>query len=367
MNERRREAAHLGRRLAGHRRREARTAVALLELERRPGYRLLDAGLGGPYATARTTRDRLWRDYARYTGELAAAERVRDRRRVRAVADVGALRRSLDRADAVLADLGTGVGELAVFATSCEQARSSVLAALAPVAERLGRARHAVARLELHDDDPDAIATRALSARAAELERAAGADPLALSAGVVVPLDDAVGALCLRLDALMALRAGWSTVAGELDRELDAIAAHRTRVSRMRARAGAELRDTVPARPPDRGPELRALRAAVPEANGWRKRHDAVGALRAGLAGTRRELDATAALVAQLLDRRDDLRGRFGAYRARTRRLGWTDDPELAELAERIGTRLWAVPSEIARATRDLAAYRRRLALLSTR
>jgi hypothetical protein len=370
MNERRREAAHLGRRLARHRQREARTAVALLELERRPGYRVLDAGTRGPagaYAAARAARDRLWRDYARYTGDLAAAERIRDRRRHRrrAAADADALRRSLDGADAVVAEVGAGLDELGAFATRCERARSSVLDALAPVAERLVRARHALASLELVDDDPDAVAARELTARAAAIERVAADDPL--RAGPVSPLGDAVGALCLRLDELVRLRATWSTVPADLGREIDAVAARRTRVTRARARAGAELRDTVPARPPDRGPELHALREAVTAATGWRERHDAVVALTGRLAEARRELDATAALVAQLLDRRDDLRGRFGAYRARARRLGRDDDPELTELAGRIGTRLWAVPSEIARATRDLAAYRRRLALLGAR
>lgn len=367
MSERRREAAHLGRVLARHRQREARTAVALLELERRPGYRLLDGGTttgvtAARWSAARRTRDRLWRDVSRWSRVLAAAS-ARQRRRPSAD-DVADLRRLLQEADVLGAAVHRPLATLQALAAACETGRASSLAALAPAAERLAGARRAVAGLGLAGGDPDAVAARELTARAAELERAITTDPLGRH---LVPLAEPVDALCARLDAIARLRDGWDALPARLDRDLDAVAALRARVVRARARAGAELRDTVPALPPDRGAGLRELRDAVPGATGWRERHDAVVAVAEGTAAARRELDATAALVAQLLERRDDLRGRYGAYRARTRRLGCADDPELTELAARIGTRLWAVPSELARATRDLAAYRRRLAVLGAR
>lgn len=353
MNERRREAADLGGRLARHRQRQARTAVALVELERRPGYRLLDAATHGRTgercAAARATRARLWRDFARYT-DLVGATSAPTRGR-------------LDDADALVTGVRAALHALQALASACETARSSALAALVPVVERLAGARRTVAVLELAADDPDAVAATELTARAAQCGRDATGDPLA-SPATHGP-DGPVAALCARLDALVRLRDGWSAVVADLDRQVVDVGDRRARVLRERARAGAEVCDTIPARPPDRGPELRALRAAVSAADGWRGRHDAVVALRERVADARRDLDARAALVAELLDRRDDLRGRFGAYRARSRRPGHGDDPELTELAGRIGTRLWAVPSEVARATRDLAAYRRRLAALS--
>lgn len=352
MNERRREAARLGRRLARHRRRQARTAVALVELERRPGYRLLDAATHGRTAercaAARATRDRLWRDFARWT-DVVAAEPTQGR---------------LADADALSGGVRAALQELRAFASACETARSSALAALVPVAERLAGARRAVAVLALAADDPDATAAAELTARASQRDRDAAGDPLGPAPPVPAAAVEALGA---RLDALLCLRADWRAVVAGLDRAVADVDDRRARVLRARERAGAEVRDTLPARPPDRGPELRELRAAVAAARGWRERHDAVGVLRERAADAGRDLDARAALVAELLERRDDLRGRFGAYRARGRRTGYADDPELAELAARIGTRLWAVPSEIARATRDLAAYRRRLAALDAR
>lgn len=371
MNERRQEAAHLGLRHARHRRQEAGTAVALVDLERRPGHRLLDGRTHGRTAercvAARATRDRLWRDFARYTDLLAATDR--SGRLLRG--DPARLRALLDDADASLAGVRGALHELQALASACETTRSSVLAALAPVAERLACARRTVAALGLARDDPDAVTAGELTARASELERDATGDPLAFSGTpgpvVVAAVAGPVDALRGRLELLARLRDGWDATVAGLDRDVERVAERRARLVRARAGAAAELRDVVPARPPDRGPELRDLRGRVTTVDGWRDRHDAVVALRERLSAARRELDATATLVAQQLERRDDLRERFGAYRALTRRLGFAGDPELTELAAHIVARLWTVPSEVARATRDLAAYRRRLTVLAGR
>jgi hypothetical protein len=67
-------------------------------------------------------------------------------------------------------------------------------------------------------------------------------------------------------------------------------------------------------------------------------------------------------LITGLLDRRDELRGRLDAYRAKAGRLGLAEDIALTELHQRAHDLLWTSPCDLRRATVTLADYQRAIA-----
>jgi hypothetical protein len=70
----------------------------------------------------------------------------------------------------------------------------------------------------------------------------------------------------------------------------------------------------------------------------------------------------TTALITGVLDRRDELRGRLDAYKAKAGRLGLAEDAELAELHQRAYDLLWTSPCDLRGATKALADYQRAIA-----
>jgi hypothetical protein len=67
----------------------------------------------------------------------------------------------------------------------------------------------------------------------------------------------------------------------------------------------------------------------------------------------------TTGLITGLLDRRDELRGRLDAYKAKAGRLGLSEDGALTELHQRAHDLLWTSPCDLRRATVTLADYQR--------
>jgi hypothetical protein len=70
----------------------------------------------------------------------------------------------------------------------------------------------------------------------------------------------------------------------------------------------------------------------------------------------------TTGLIAGLLDRRDELRGRLDAYKAKAGRLGLAEDTALTDLHQRAHDLLWTSPCDLRRATVALADYQRAIA-----
>jgi hypothetical protein len=68
---------------------------------------------------------------------------------------------------------------------------------------------------------------------------------------------------------------------------------------------------------------------------------------------------ATTGLITGLLARRDELRGRLDAYKAKAGRLGHAEDTGLTELYQRAHDLLWTSPCDLRRATVALADYQR--------
>ncbi|MCW2883303.1 MAG: hypothetical protein JWL58_165 [Streptosporangiaceae bacterium] len=66
--------------------------------------------------------------------------------------------------------------------------------------------------------------------------------------------------------------------------------------------------------------------------------------------------------IAGLLDRRNELRGRLEAYRAKAGRLGLVEEPEPARLYEQAQELLWTSPCDLRQATVAVAAYQRAVA-----
>jgi hypothetical protein len=70
----------------------------------------------------------------------------------------------------------------------------------------------------------------------------------------------------------------------------------------------------------------------------------------------------TTGLITGLLDRREELRGRLDAYKAKAGRLGLAEDTALTDLHQRAHDLLWTSPCDLRRATVALADYQRAIA-----
>ncbi len=69
-----------------------------------------------------------------------------------------------------------------------------------------------------------------------------------------------------------------------------------------------------------------------------------------------------AGLITGLLDRREELRGRLGAYKAKAGRLGLAEDTALTDLYQQAQDLLWTSPCDLRRSTKALADYQRAIA-----
>ncbi|MEV4679013.1 hypothetical protein AB0K34_45840, partial [Actinomadura sp. NPDC049382] len=67
----------------------------------------------------------------------------------------------------------------------------------------------------------------------------------------------------------------------------------------------------------------------------------------------------TTGVIRGLLDRREELRGRLEAYRAKAARLGHAEDAELARIYEQARELLWTSPCDLRKATVSLSGYQR--------
>ena len=74
-----------------------------------------------------------------------------------------------------------------------------------------------------------------------------------------------------------------------------------------------------------------------------------------------RQAEAARDAARAVLDRRRDLRGLFGALRAKAAAVGRADDPELAAPANQADELLRRRPTPLAAAERLVAEYQRRL------
>jgi hypothetical protein len=399
MTEDRRGAAWLEAELSRREDAEDRMAASLLELDRHPGHQLLSGctptgTTGARWGAAQQALAGLWRDFAAHRATVRAARDVRGRRVRPGERELADLHRLLvepaieiDRTAVALAERGlTGApervesialdalgarmerafGEVVAVVADADAARTAFLAALVPVLEHLADARRLAAGLGLAAGDAEAGELAALTDRAAELARAAATDPLSCTGA---PATDAVAAVRAGAAALSARLAGygaqrdrWDADRAGLRRDVEALARLRTETERTRARAADLIAAALPPLPPDELPGIREALATLDTTTAWAGRAS-------GLAEARRTLDTATdrlrtahELAAGLLERRAELRGRFGAFRARATRLGRAEQRQVLALDAEIERLLWTRPCDLAAATRALASYRQHLA-----
>jgi hypothetical protein len=370
-------------------------AASLVELERHPGYRLLETitptGVTAQrWAAAQDRMAGLWTDFSRYQAVLAEARAIRDRRARPGPAEVVELRRllrepSIELARTVVQRRLTGAVERVETITleqlaermevayaavdelvgACDVQHRAVVGGLSPLLERMRAARALAAGLATGPDDrPEGAAIAAAGARLDALA-AAATDPLAPAGGAaptLAGLDADVAALTARLERLMTVRDGWdgrlAAAAAALD-ELEQLAGQERRV---RARASDRIAGHGLVPPADPLPMLRERLDRIAAVPGWPARARRIDDLDAAVSAAGATLRAAVERADGLLQRRAELRGRFEAYRAKAARLGLAELPELWSPARDAERLLWSRPCDLAAATRALNAYRRTLA-----
>jgi hypothetical protein len=383
------EAGALARALDRHQVDATAMANALVELDRHPGHRLFSSTLSSGvtaerWAAAEVTFAGLWRDFDTYRAVLADAERVRGRRSKLGPAEVAELRQLLvepsvevSRRAVPLPERGlTGAAEqiesitlaalaarmsdayrqVSELAVRCDELNSTTLQTLAPLLEQARRLADDDAVLE---QEPAPVVLRVR-----EIEQLAGNDPLALANR---SLNDTLASLSAelaeeraRVDRMLVLRERWEQVRAELVESTRALADLRVAAADDYAAAAERVVGELPALPVDRAPRLRAAVARLDDLS-WAERDAGTIEARRDLAVADAELRAARQLATGLLERREELRGRFGAYQARAVRLGLAEEDAVMVVAERIKATLWRRPSDLAAATRDLADFRRLL------
>jgi hypothetical protein len=394
----RRGAARLDAELARREDAETRMAAALLELEQHPGHVLLSGGAptggtGQRWAAAQAASAGLWRDFTAYRSAVRAARAVRERRARPGERELAELRRLLvepsieigrtavalpergltgapERVEMIsLGELGARMEEaftqVSRLAAETDAAHTAFLAELVPVLERLADARRRAAELGPgHAEAPEAAALADLGDRADALHRRAATDPLARAAVApeLAALATGVRDLADRLDRTAAQRDRWEADLDALRRDLAGLGRLRTEAAATRDRARELVVGQLPALPDDDRAALRAALDRLERTPGWAARTAGLAALRVAVADATTALRTAHDLAAGLLERRDELRGRFSAFRARATRLGRAEDPEVLELDEQLRRLLWTAPCDLAATTRALAAYRRHLA-----
>jgi hypothetical protein len=256
--------------------------------------------------------------------------------------------------------------ETARMVATADEVWSALLTRLGEV-EKAGRAVEALhASLGVREPDAERISQQLLAVR-----EAVRADPLSLSSGGradtgrIEEIGRELAAQRGRLEDAVRIR-------DEHDERVRGIEATIALVEAAEHEA-VEARDKVLAKIASPAlPELPVLAAPL------RDRLAALGALRDDdrwleLATRAAELERAAAtalererqttgLLTGLLDRRDELRGRLDAYKAKAGRLGLAEDTDLTDLHQRAHDLLWTSPCDLRQATVTLADYQRAIA-----
>ncbi|GIH25153.1 hypothetical protein Aph01nite_34630 [Acrocarpospora phusangensis] len=365
------------------RRAEERDRISddLLDLDSHPAYQLLEgARLTGEtrrhWDEAQARAVTLWWLFDAYRGVLDRAQKLRAGK-----PDLAALtgllagpsvelkpenvpveKRSLLRAAGEWITLDTVVARMdAAYRDVAETvaAADTAWGALLPRLDEADAARRSAQDLlrDLDGDDPE------LDRIGAGIDRVRAeitADPLG-SAALGGELDGLIADLTARralLEQAARIRADYGDRARRLG---DRIA----RVAEAENEARS-IRDTVlvkiasPALPalPDQAAALRDRLGALRTARDrWLelagRLTELEGAVDEALARARSATES----MAGLLGRRDELRGRLGAYHAKVVRLGHGEDAALGELYGRARTLLWTAPCDLRQATVAVAAY----------
>ncbi|QKG26064.1 hypothetical protein ACTIVE_7717 [Actinomadura verrucosospora] len=374
-----------------------RISTALLELEGHQGYQLLNgAALDGKTRRVqdevRARMAELWALFDHYGRVLGEAEQLRarhsrpDRQRLAELtrllagpsvelpaAEVPLERRTLlavpsgERLtlQAVVARMTPLYEDVAKTVAGIDAVWSALLSRLADVEAEQRTAAGLLASLGGTDPDLDRL-TAELGTVAAVVR----GDPLALASGGradtgrLDALRTALADVRRGLEEAHRLRDGFADRIAGLGTVLDELRGTEAEARRVRDEVHAKIASPVLPDAPDMSATLADRLSAVgrpphgaARGGGWNDLAERVTdlerAMNAALDQARQDVE----VVRGLLDRREELRGRLQAYRAKAARLGGSEDAELTAIYERARELLWTSPCDLREATATLAGY----------
>ncbi len=375
----------------------------LLDLDSSFGKQLLaGAALAGTtkqcWEAAALTLAALWETFSAYSAVIdRAVTAMAGRVGSRELAEIAALltgpsvqltRRAVPMARRDLADAGghdqlplsaavarmrTAFAAVTKVAAAAEQVWNEIAGPLDAAGADLGRA---AAGLSTLGDEALAGEVAAAQAELARLRGALNTDPLAFWSGgrVVISaadwLRDRAAAAAARAAALGRLRDGARRRIAEVTAAAAAARTARSDAAARWERAAAKIAASAlpppPAEPQDLSARLGALDALL-AAGRWTRLESELDLISRQLASVTSQFRAAERTVAELLGRRDELRGLLGAYKAKAARLGAVEDPLLAPVYDRARELLWAAPCDLAAAAAAVTGYQQAVLAIGAR
>jgi hypothetical protein len=256
--------------------------------------------------------------------------------------------------------------ETAGMVASVDEVWSALLTRLGEVEEAARAVEALHGSLAVREPDFDRVA-RLL----AGVGEAARSDPLSLSSGGQADTSriDEIGrdlaALRGRLEDAVRIRDGHDERARGIEATIELVGATEHEAAQARETVLAKI--ASPALP-DLSPLSASLRDRLAALEGlrregrWLELATRAAELERATTTALDQARETTGLITGLLDRREELRGRLDAYKAKAGRLGLAEDTALTELHQRTHDLLWTSPCDLRRATVALADYQRAIA-----
>ncbi|MCO6010693.1 hypothetical protein NE236_37620 [Actinoallomurus purpureus] len=361
-----------------------RITSGLLELEAQQGYKLLK---GAPLTGV--TADRwnelgegmasLWRLFEAYGRVLGRAEEIRARRKKPDDAELAELARllrgpSIELPTQIPLEKRTLLGPSAehlslddvvtrMTALYEEAARmiAEVETAWSALLTRLDRAAEAARAVEgMLDSLGSEPEYDRVMGELDGLRETVRTDPLSIRPAAFDGVDAALGALRPRLEEAVRVRAEYDVRLRRIENTIGLVRAAEDEARLVREQVLAKIASPVLPDLPESSAALADRLAAMGTVRGrWTDAAERVARLEEAAAGALEQARTTVRTIAGLLERRDELRGRLDAYRAKAGRLGGAEDPELTALYQRAHDLLWTSPCDLRRATAALSEYQR--------
>jgi hypothetical protein len=319
----------------------------------------------------------LWELYGAYSAVIERAAEIMARRPgQRELAEITALLTGpsveIDRGPAPLArrDLADA-GREQLTLTTARTRMSGAFAAVTgvvsaaeqawnDVAGKLDSAAAELSAVELLGDQDLALEVAEVQAELDRLRGLLNADPLGDQANPAAAdrLLDRARAVAARSADLARLRDGAKHRIAAVTAAADAARAAREDAAEACLRAAAKI-TAVPPVPPDRT-DLFARIAALDtllSAGRWTRLSSELDLIERELASATSSFRDTERTVAELLSRRDELRGLLDAYQAKAARLGAAEDQGLAARYDQARELLWTAPCDLTAATDAVARF----------
>ncbi|MEV5710736.1 hypothetical protein [Actinoallomurus sp. NPDC052274] len=361
-----------------------RITSGLLELEAQQGYKLLKgapltgrtadrwAGIGDRMAS-------MWRLFEAYGGVLGRAEEIRARRKRPDDAELAELEHllrgpSIELATSIPLEKRTLLGpsterlslddvvtRMTALYEKAARDIAEVDTAWSALLTRLDRAAEAARAVErmLESLGPDPEYDR-LKGELDGLRETVRTDPLSIRPAAFDGVDAALASLRSRLEEAVRVRAEYDQRLRRIEETIGLVRAAEDEAVLVRDRILAKIASPVLPDLPDSSAALADRLAAMGAVPGrWTELAARVAQLEEAAAAALEQARTTVATIAGILERRDELRGRLDAYRAKAGRLGGAEDPELTELYQRAYDLLWTSPCDLRRSTAALAEYQR--------